>query len=129
GIGRGRLLGDNEGDQRQPHADEDAFAILDLPGRGRDHEFVEGVGAHCTALIAFFLTSPIVSSGSRALRGAIHFFSLPMMSRSNFLSAAVGIHVSNCSRYSFSSIGWPVLGWKSCPFQRLMLRLNLISGQ
>jgi len=42
-------------------------------------------------LIADFRTSPMVESGSRApVFSAIHFFSLLMMSSSNFLSAAEG---------------------------------------
>src|SRR5579864_9428769 len=76
-----------------------------------------GLGTHyCTLeLIAFFLTSPIVNNGSLApVRGAIHFFSLPIISSSNFLSAGVGSQLSSCWRYSFSSNGSPVLGWKNC---------------
>src|SRR5262249_45701670 len=99
--------------------------LLTLPG-----DLFRLIG-YCTALIAFFLTSPMVKRGSLApVRGAIHFFSEVMISINSFLSVAVGIQVvSNCWRYSFSSIGSPVWGWKSCPFQCPMLRLNLMFGQ
>jgi len=48
-------------------------------------------------LIADFRTSPIEASGSRAPSlGAIHFFSLLMMSKSNFLSSADGKYSFKC---------------------------------
>ena len=48
-------------------------------------------------LIADFLTSPIDASGSLAPSfGAIHFFSLEIMSSSSFLSSAVGMYSFTC---------------------------------
>src|SRR6267142_1351344 len=88
-------------------------------------------GLYCVSgrLIALLRTSPMVMSGSLApVRGAIHFFSAPMISFSSFLSASSGSQVSICARYSFSAsiIGSPVCGWNICSFQRPMRRLNLM---
>src|ERR1051326_6439365 len=101
------LLGDHERDQRQSHADKYDLAISNLTRCAGHHELAHGVGGRWNRdgrgghrnvarlptlrafrrddvfyrLIADFLTSPIDASGSRAPSfGAIHFFSLAMMS-------------------------------------------------
>ncbi len=42
--GRVRLLGHDEGDHGQSHADKDHLAVADLARCGGDHQFTESVG-------------------------------------------------------------------------------------
>ena len=44
GAGRVSAFGDDEGDERQAHANEDNFPVANLARRGSDHQFAEGEG-------------------------------------------------------------------------------------
>src|SRR5260221_1542838 len=127
-----RLLGNDEGNERQAHADEYDLAVMDLAGGGGDHQRVKGEGpAQLLILIADLRTSAMVESGSFApCLGAIQFFSPLMMSFSSLWSSGVGSQFAySRSLYSFSSIFAPFSGLKSCPTHLPILRLNLMSGQ
>src|SRR5438132_7876728 len=60
-------------------------------------------------LIADLRGSAMVANGSRAPSfGAIHFFSLAIISSSNFLSWGPGMYSFTCNSYALSSSGSPV---------------------